>query len=152
MKKVANKFLLILIIILVSIFAGYENPGLVEIPKKYVNFLSNSFQVKSYDLPKVSSSEHPHQGLPKGERAPERGSKIMKNRFFRVLRCSQLPRLPHEIPPKNTFSTGFHDFPFQHKVFLVIIRFTGLGFAGNSERDVTYIQLSSLIVRNNHNN
>ena len=39
MKKVANKFLLILIISLVSIFAGYENPGLVEIPKKYVNFL-----------------------------------------------------------------------------------------------------------------
>ena len=38
MKKVANKFLLILIIILVSIFAGYENPGLVEIPKKNVNF------------------------------------------------------------------------------------------------------------------
>ena len=39
MKKVVNKFLLILIIVLVSIFAGYENPGLVEIPKKYVYFL-----------------------------------------------------------------------------------------------------------------
>tara|TARA_B100001123_G_scaffold398597_1_gene482807 strand:- start:236 stop:1495 length:1260 start_codon:yes stop_codon:yes gene_type:complete len=39
MKKIVNKFSLILIIVLVSIFAGYENPGLVEIPKKYVHFL-----------------------------------------------------------------------------------------------------------------
>ncbi len=39
MKKIINNFLVILVIILVSLFAGYENPGLVEIPKKYVHFL-----------------------------------------------------------------------------------------------------------------
>ena len=57
MKKVANKFLLILIIILVSIFAGYENPGLVEIPKKYVNFLLKKIGLRDSFLNKKINKE-----------------------------------------------------------------------------------------------
>ena len=57
MKKVANKFLLILIIILVSIFAGYENPGLVEIPKKYVNFLLKKIGLRDSFLNKKINEE-----------------------------------------------------------------------------------------------
>jgi len=38
MKKNINKFFIILIIVLISIFSGYENPKLVEIPKKYFYF------------------------------------------------------------------------------------------------------------------
>ena len=57
MKKVANKFLIILIIILVSIFAGYENPGLVEIPKKYVNFLLKKIGLRDSFLNKKINEE-----------------------------------------------------------------------------------------------
>ena len=57
MKKVANKFLLVLIIILVSIFAGYENPGLVEIPKKYVNFLLKKIGLRDSFLNKKINEE-----------------------------------------------------------------------------------------------
>ena len=38
MKKKVYKFFLLLIIILISIFAGYENPNLVETPKQYFYF------------------------------------------------------------------------------------------------------------------
>lgn len=38
MKKKIYKFFLLLIIILISIFAGYENPNLVETPKQYFYF------------------------------------------------------------------------------------------------------------------
>ena len=39
MKKITKKFIPILIIILISIFIGYEHPILVEVPKKYVYFV-----------------------------------------------------------------------------------------------------------------
>ena len=38
MKKKIYKFFLLLLIILISVFAGYENPNLVETPKKYFYF------------------------------------------------------------------------------------------------------------------
>ena len=57
MKKVVNKFLLILIIVLVSIFTGYENPGLVEIPKKYVYFLLKKIGLRDSFLNKKINEE-----------------------------------------------------------------------------------------------
>ena len=38
MKKTVKNFLIILLVILISIFIGYEHPSLVEVPKKYVYF------------------------------------------------------------------------------------------------------------------
>ena len=35
MKKKIYKFFILLLIILISIFVGYENPNLIETPKKY---------------------------------------------------------------------------------------------------------------------
>jgi len=46
MKKKIYKFFLLLIIILLSIFAGYENPNLVEVPKKYVHFILKKIGVR----------------------------------------------------------------------------------------------------------
>ena len=57
MKKVVNKFLLILIIVLVSIFTGYENPDLVEIPKKYVYFLLKKIGLRDNFLNKKINKE-----------------------------------------------------------------------------------------------
>ena len=46
MKKKIYKFFLLLIIILISIFAGYENPNLVETPKKYFYFMLKEMGIK----------------------------------------------------------------------------------------------------------
>ena len=57
MKKIINNFLVILAIILVSIFAGYENPGLVEIPKKYAHFLLKKIGLRDNFLNKKINNE-----------------------------------------------------------------------------------------------
>ena len=46
MKKKIYKFFLLLIIILISIFAGYENPNLVETPKKYFYFILKEMGIR----------------------------------------------------------------------------------------------------------
>ena len=46
MKKKIYKFFLLLIIILISIFAGYENPNLVETPKKYFYFMLKEMGIR----------------------------------------------------------------------------------------------------------
>ena len=64
MKKTINKFFILLIIILVSIFTGYENPNLVEVPKKYINHtlkkigLKDSFVNKKVDNDKLNKLEN----------------------------------------------------------------------------------------------
>ena len=64
MKKTINKFFILLIIILVSIFTGYENPNLVEVPKKYINYtlkkivLKDSFVNKRVDNDKLNKLEN----------------------------------------------------------------------------------------------
>ena len=65
MNKIFIKLFILLIIILISIFAGYENPKLVEIPKKYIHmalddlgFNNNSVDSKKdKDLPKLVNEE-----------------------------------------------------------------------------------------------
>ena len=57
MKKIINNFLVILAIILISIFAGYENPGLVEMPKKYVHFLLKKIGLRDNFLNKKINNE-----------------------------------------------------------------------------------------------
>tara|TARA_B100000686_G_scaffold352829_1_gene456153 strand:+ start:56 stop:1312 length:1257 start_codon:yes stop_codon:yes gene_type:complete len=46
MKKKIYKFFLLLIIILLSIFTGYENPNLVEVPKKYTHFILKKMGIR----------------------------------------------------------------------------------------------------------
>jgi len=46
MKKKIYKFFLLLIIILISIFVGYENPNLVETPKKYFYFILKEMGIR----------------------------------------------------------------------------------------------------------
>ena len=46
MKKKIYKFFLLLIIILLSIFTGYENPNLVEVPKKYAHFILKKMGIR----------------------------------------------------------------------------------------------------------
>ena len=57
MKKIINNFLVILIVILVSIFTGYENPGLVETPKKYVHFILKKLGLRDNFLNKKINNE-----------------------------------------------------------------------------------------------
>ena len=65
MNKIFIKFFIFLIIIPISIFAGYENPKLVEVHKKYVNkaldnigFSNNPVDdKKDKDLPKLYNEE-----------------------------------------------------------------------------------------------
>ena len=58
-KNILSKIVLI-IIILISIFAGYENPSLVEIPKKNIKYflkqigLIDSFVIKKEEKSQVS--------------------------------------------------------------------------------------------------
>jgi len=56
-KKIINNFLVILIVILVSIFTGYENPGLVETPKKYVHFILKKLGLRDNFLNKKINNE-----------------------------------------------------------------------------------------------
>lgn len=64
MKKTINKFFILLIIILISIFAGYENQNLVEVPKKYINYtlkkigLKDSFVNKNLNNDKLNKLEN----------------------------------------------------------------------------------------------
>ena len=46
MKKKIYKLFLLLIIILISIFAGYENPNLLEPPKKYFYFILKEMGIR----------------------------------------------------------------------------------------------------------
>ena len=53
MKKKIKKISIILLVILISIFVGYEHPGLVEVPKKYVYFLLKKVGLKESALDKT---------------------------------------------------------------------------------------------------
>ena len=57
MKKKVSKFLIILLVILISIFTGYEYPDLVEVPKKYVHFLMNKLGLRDNFLNKKINKE-----------------------------------------------------------------------------------------------
>ena len=46
MKKKIYKFFLLFLVILISIFSGYENPNLVEVPKKYARFIIKKMGIK----------------------------------------------------------------------------------------------------------
>ena len=46
MKKNIIKFFIIIIAIFIGIFAGYENPDLVEVPKRYYEFIIKKFGFK----------------------------------------------------------------------------------------------------------
>lgn len=69
MKKKIYKFFLFLLIILISIFFGYENPNLVEIPKKYARFIMkemgirDSFFNKKIENIDINKSENKEQEL-----------------------------------------------------------------------------------------
>ena len=57
MKKKIKKISIILLVILISIFVGYEHPGLVEVPKKYVYFLLKKVGLKESALDKTINKE-----------------------------------------------------------------------------------------------
>ena len=57
MKKKISKFLIILLVILISVFTGYENPGFVEVPKKYVHFLMKKLGLRDNFLNKKINKE-----------------------------------------------------------------------------------------------
>ncbi len=57
MKKIFYKLFTFLIAILVSIFIGYENPKLVEIPKKYVNLFLEKININDSHLDKKNEKK-----------------------------------------------------------------------------------------------
>ena len=57
MKKKIKKISIILLVILISIFVGYEHPGLVEVPKKYVYFLLKKVGLRESALDKTINKE-----------------------------------------------------------------------------------------------
>ena len=56
MKKIIFKSLLFLLIISIGIFAGYENPQLVEIPKKNIKYFLKKIGLVESFIPKQQES------------------------------------------------------------------------------------------------
>jgi len=77
MKKKIYKFFLLLLVILISIFSGYENPNLVEVPKKYANFIIKKMGIKDSFFNKKIENIDPD----KNEKKEEQFSEFKGNSF-----------------------------------------------------------------------
>tara|TARA_B100000029_G_scaffold257498_1_gene254251 strand:- start:193 stop:1449 length:1257 start_codon:yes stop_codon:yes gene_type:complete len=77
MKKKVYKFFLLFLVILISIFSGYENPNLVEVPKKYARFIIKKMGIKDSFFNKKIENIDPD----KNEKKEERFSEFNGNSF-----------------------------------------------------------------------
>ena len=77
MKKKIYKFFLLLLVILISIFSGYENPNLVEVPKKYARFIIKKMGIKDSFFNKKIENIDPD----KNEKEEEQFSEFNGNSF-----------------------------------------------------------------------
>jgi len=123
MKKKIYKFFLLLIIILISIFAGYENPNLVETPKKYFYFMLKEMGIKdSFFNKKIDNTVSS-----KSNKEEEKIKKFIGNSFS--LNLSKVKSYPGKSASLIMKLNG-------NKTEYVIFTQTGLSIKENTESEI----------------
>ena len=123
MKKKIYKFFLLLIIILISIFVGYENPNLVETPKKYFYFMLKEMGIRdSFFNKKIDNTVSN-----KSNKEEKKNKKFIGNSFS--LNLSKVKSYPGKSASLIMKLNG-------NKTEYVIFTRTGLSIKENTESEI----------------